>query len=249
MLKVNLATKIEVLDYMYVTYIDESDNRNFYFVASISLTTTEVPRLSEELDRLANEHFHRYELPNIPEFHGYDMLSGSGDWRNLKMDYESQKLVFEECLDVILNHDIRLCIKGVSREKFVPRYGNNPEDIHHAALTWNLEKVHDLLDFHNSNSFLVSDEIGRRENATQNRLQEYKATGTFGWRSTILTRMVDTIYFCPSRSSRLLQATDLLLYSYVKRVSTNKDVRAQSYFDSMWSKISNSGKVYKIDTW
>ncbi|NEE03380.1 DUF3800 domain-containing protein [Phytoactinopolyspora halotolerans] len=85
---------------------------------------------------------------------------------------------------------------------------------------------------------LIADEIDGQETYRQN-LWDYRRAGTPGYRSSKLEQIVDTIYFAPSRASRLIQAVDLVAYMHHRRMSvTELDRRADLANRQIWSRVS-----------
>lgn len=67
---------------------------------------------------------------------------------------------------------------------------------------------------------------------------------------TTLSALLDTVHFAPSHRSRMLQAADMLAYTY-RRYQTvaEPDPRAQRIMDRMWSKLTSSGKHFEPGQW
>jgi len=69
-------------------------------------------------------------------------------------------------------------------------------------------------------------------------LSAYRTQGTKGYRSQLLDRIVDTLHFAPSHSSRLVQAADMLAFMYRRlETHTESDPRATRANEALWSRI------------
>lgn len=233
---------------MFVAYIDESDHGDSYWVYSLLIKDSEIIKLQNSLNRIASGLPMNYGIDSDSEFHSYDILNGKGDWKVIENDYKSQMSIFEELVDTILIHEIRFIAKGIRRSRFVPNYGDKKSDIHHAALTWNLEKVQFNVAKDSEIALVISDETSEQDYHQRN-ISRYKIQGTFGWDVVALTNIVDTIYFAPSKSSRLLQAIDILAYTHKIGNTPHSSPQAQDFYDRMWDKVSRSGKIAYLKVW
>jgi hypothetical protein len=233
---------------VHIAYIDESDHGLSYWVYSLVVSESEILNLQNTLNEYAASLPIKYHIDSSSEFHGYDILNGVGDWADLKNDYSAQMEIFENLIYIILSYDIRFIAKGVSRSRFVPRYGDSLSDIHHAALTWNIEKIQNFVSRESSIAIVIADETTNEE-IHQRNISLYRTIGTFGWDSTALKHFADTLYFCPSKTSRLLQAVDILAYAHKVGTTQHLDPRSQAFYNRMWATISDSRKIEYLGLW
>ncbi len=71
---------------------------------------------------------------------------------------------------------------------------------------------------------------------------------TSGYRARKLTRIVDTLHFAPSQSSRLVQAADLIAYMHARVAArVDKDPRALRANAVLWNRIA--GNVTHSHCW
>lgn len=89
---------------------------------------------------------------------------------------------------------------------------------------------------------MIADEINGA-NEHRRSLWEYQRTPTGGYRSRVLTRIIDTLHFAPSTASRLVQAADLIAFLYGRMQSgADTDVRAVKANQDLWNIVA--GKVH-----
>lgn len=80
---------------------------------------------------------------------------------------------------------------------------------------------------------------------------EYRNLGTPGsYKSTKLERLLDTVYFAPSHPSRLLQAADMLAFTYSRwHTHTESNPQARALMSRLKSKILGSGRTNSTGNW
>ncbi|WP_431915639.1 DUF3800 domain-containing protein [Micromonospora wenchangensis] len=78
----------------------------------------------------------------------------------------------------------------------------------------------------------VPDQAGHRAD-----LDRYRVSGTGGYRSRRLTRIVDTLHFAPSHVSRLVQAADLVTYLFQRLELPGTDPRTARVNEQLWSLV------------
>jgi len=112
-----------------------------------------------------------------------------------------------------------------------------PEKPHVIVLRHLLERINEHVTRRNTYALVIADEVDEPAKHRAD-LSAYRAQGTKGYRSQLLDRIVETLHFAPSRSSRLVQAADLLAFMY-RRVETHteSDPRATRANEALWSRI------------
>ena len=86
---------------------------------------------------------------------------------------------------------------------------------------------------------------------TASDLATYQTEGTPGvYMQTKLDSLLDTVHFAPSHHSRMLQAADMLAFTY-RRFKTimEPDPRAQRVMDRLSEKLTMSGKLFQPGQW
>ncbi|MGV1030365.1 MAG: DUF3800 domain-containing protein [Dermatophilaceae bacterium] len=122
-----------------------------------------------------------------------------------------------------------------------------PDDPHDICLRHLMEQVNTYAERTDQVSLIIADELQEHDRRRRD-LQAYRTYGTPGYRSSTLPRIVDTIHFASSRHSRLLQATDLVVFLHHRReVHTETDRRALAANATLWARIQP--KVQHVHTW
>jgi hypothetical protein len=103
---------------------------------------------------------------------------------------------------------------------------------------------------HDTHALVIADDRDDRDSHRAH-FALYKNFGTPGeYMSTRLDRLLDTVYFAPSHPSRLLQAADMLAYTYRRwNAQTEPDPRSQLTMDRLRGKITSSGKLHSPGNW
>lgn len=85
---------------------------------------------------------------------------------------------------------------------------------------------------------VIADEIHTAERH-RTRLKAYRNNHQMDAQHNRLSRIFDTLYFGPSKHSRLLQAVDLLTFIYLRRTtSTENTPRAAMANERIWRQIA-----------
>lgn len=113
-----------------------------------------------------------------------------------------------------------------------------------------LQRVNELAERCDTYALVIADERGDRERHRE-RFAIYQTEGTPGvYMHTTLDSLLDTVHFAPSHRSRMLQAADMLAFTYRRHYTVReRDPRAQRIMDRMWSKLTSSGKLFKAGQW
>jgi hypothetical protein len=144
--------------------------------------------------------------------------------------------IYNEAFQAIADHDVEIFIRGVDVGQLNRRYifADHP---HAVVLAHLLERIDERAQLLGQHVLVIADEIDQADDYRHS-LWLFQRTGTTGYRSRQLTRIVDTIHFAPSRASRLVQAADLVAYLY-RRMQTGgeRDPRALRANAALWGRI------------
>ncbi|WP_083853001.1 DUF3800 domain-containing protein [Saccharomonospora glauca] len=117
-------------------------------------------------------------------------------------------------------------------------------------MRWVLEDIDEYASDRGEYALVIADEPGQNSQQSQYRadLTGYRQFGTGGWRDRRITRVVDTLHFAPSLSSRLVQASDLVAFLR-HRISTkvDGDPRAIRANTRLWERLA--GRIHYFRTW
>ena len=226
---------------MLLTYVDESYCADCYYIAALICQERQALPLSAALDRVVGNASAVYGIPPNTELHGYEIFQGRAGWTAMNTLTRARIDVYGQVFDEIAAHGARIIIRGVRCPALVARYGENVRHPHSVVLTHLLERVDEHVEKAGELTLVVADEPGRSDLQPQYRrdLARFRRSGTRGYRSRKLTRIVDTLHFTPSYASRLLQAIDLVAFLY-HRIETTKpsaDRRAVRANEALWGRI------------
>ncbi len=224
---------------MQLAYLDESQAPSAYYITAVVVTDADAIALASALDDVVEWAQDTYGgVRDAAELHAVDLVGGLGDWHKFRPNIPARVAVYERAIDAITAFDVRAYIRGADLAVHRGRYSAGT-DIHATVLPWVLERVQ--ADAHTRNDLAlvigIADEVKERDRYRR-AVREYQRTGTWGWRSQVLDRIVDTIHFAPSHSSRLLQAADLVSYAHTQTCRSHNDPRAQAAWDRTWATLT-----------
>jgi len=217
-------------------YLDESYTSDHYYIATMICPDHQALSLDTELDDVVNRAATDYSgIKPTAELHGHDIFQGKQDWEPLKTMVRARIGVYSHALAAIANHQVALVIEGIH-----PTSRMRVSDPHSLLMRWTLERIDEYACKHDDLALVIADEPGQYTQQREYRadLGSYRTSGTGGWRSRKITRVVDTLHFAPSHSSRLVQASDLVAFFY-NRINTKQDTdhRAQRANNQLWKQL------------
>lgn len=128
-------------------------------------------------------------------------------------------------------------IRGVDVPRLRQRYAS-PDHPHAVALAHLLERVDGIAGASDDYVLAIADQVDGQEDYRQ-RLWRFQREPVRGY-ARRLTRIVDTIHFASSASSRFVQAADLVAYLYARMQSgIERDTRAKRANDRLWSIVAD----------
>ena len=99
----------------------------------------------------------------------------------------------------------------VNRRRLEERYFY-PDHPHSVVLSHLLERIDELAASEDELALIIADEVDQADPTSKSWMfQRYSTTG---YRARQLTRIIDTLHFAPSTSSRLAQAADLVAFMH-----------------------------------
>jgi len=223
---------------MLLTYVDESYTKDRYFIAALMVPATEAASLTGALDKIVADTSAEYgRVDERAELHGHDLVSAKRDWKELTAEVRVRIGVYHKALQAIADHDVHVVIRSVDIRGLDRRYPRGHDEPHSIVLAHLLERVDECAARHNELTLIIADEINQQD-AYRRELWGYQRNGTWGYRSSKLTRIIDTIHFAPSSASRLVQAADLIAFM-ARRIATHieADERARKANAALWARI------------
>jgi hypothetical protein len=235
-----------------VAYLDESHSRSFFCFAAVIAGAEAIRSLSAQLDELMAGAARDFGIAPGAEIHGYPMFHGKGDWQVL--GDRARAWVFERVIDAIVAADVTLVLRGTDSARLQERQKLRGYPDRHTreqvCFQHVLERIDQVAESQGTYALVISDERDDRETHRAH-FEEFRQRGTPGdYMTTKLERLLDTVYFAPSHPSRLLQAADVLAFTY-HRWNTQRivDPRELEVMARIRSKVMGSGRLHKPGNW
>lgn len=226
---------------MLHAFIDESEHRDEYFTLTALIVTEEnLPHLEHELHVLLAEYAVTTQHIDInAEFHGYDIMQQKREWNGVPLRVATS--IYLKALGIINRWASAMFVETIDRraQEKKYRYAFNARRV---AISYILERVNAYAYTHNEVAKCYLDDHytapeGRKE------FVEYKAKGTFGYKSSKLAN-IEELEFYDSKSMRGLQAADLCCYVYQRHLHVKTgNVRMLKTQAKMWSAINDIAQL------
>ncbi len=204
---------------MYVCYFDEvksntNDGKHWYIVGGIVVAMADIALLEEKVSELAKGVFGDRELTPDTEFHSKDIYYGKRKFKGMQPTERLQTLV--KLISLIGNEaPVKRVYAAINTQKLFKK-----SQAAEFAFMHFCERVHGAIP-PKSTAILIGDlDEGQASNMTKE-FSRYRTTGTSSEYGRIITKIVDSVHFCRSHHSRLIQLAD----AYVFRVSDYFDPR------------------------
>jgi Protein of unknown function (DUF3800) len=220
-----------------LTYVDESYTKERYFLAALLVPDSEANSLTAALSGVVMDAAMDHgSLRSSAELHGYDIVSAKGDWARLATKIRVRIGVYNKAMQAIADHDVKVIVRSVDIVGLQDRYPH-PDHPHSVTLNHLIERVDEYAASVQELTIMIADEVDGQDEYRRD-LWQYQQSGTRGYRKRQITRVVDTIHFAPSSSSRLVQAADLIAYM-ANRIATlaTTDPRARKANETIWARI------------
>jgi hypothetical protein len=232
---------------MLLAYVDESYNKDRYWIAALVCPEYEVVPLTADLDAVVEKAARSYQGIDLrAELHGYALFHAEDDWAPLTGMARARIGVYNDAFDAIAGRNVDIIVRGVHVPRLNQRYVY-PDHPHAVVLSHLLERVDERAAALGQLVLVIADEIDQADTYRRN-LWHFQRYSTGGWRSRQLTRIVDTIHFAPSEASRLVQAADLIAYLNFRIIANvDTDPRAVRANEALWQRIA--GRVYHRHCW
>lgn len=237
---------------MLLAFVDESDRGDFRCFAAVVADEVATKKLTHRLNELVRQASVDYGVSPTSEIHGHPLFHGKEDWKDVGA--RARAGLHEKVVDAILETDVTILLRSVSAERLLRRQErfNYPVRFPAEQVCFQhiLQRVNRLAERHGTYALVIADERGDRERHRE-RFATYQTEGTPGvYMHTTLSSLLDTVHFAPSHRSRMLQAADILAFTYRRyRTVVESDSRAQQVMDRMWSKLGTSGRLFEPGQW
>ncbi|WP_187270725.1 DUF3800 domain-containing protein [Lacisediminihabitans profunda] len=223
---------------MLYAFVDESERDDtHYFLGATVCTERQRDLLTREMDAVMEKH--RQAFPSLTpdvEFHGSTMMRAQEEpWRSIPL--RARIAIYRDALLAIEAVGTRVYVEGVDIHGQRARGYPNPTPARELAFSHLFERIDACCGQDEPQIQVVADEHHTSEVSRSN-FAKYRNVGTYGYRSSYLPHIHQTIDFVQSHTVRALQAADLVTYLYNRRSTvTESDPRAVLARDSMWAAI------------
>jgi hypothetical protein len=233
-----------------LAYVDESFDDVRYDLGAILITPSAAKALEIALDDLACSVVAAHPgLVGPMEFHGHDIFQAVGAWRQMKSHVRARVGIYRRIVEFVVAHVDAILVKSVGSSRL---QAGCAKSFARSGVAWSflLQDINTHAENGNHLALVIADQVPddeerRREFAT------YKAEGTFeNYRKTSMPFIVDTVYFGPSRHSRLIQSIDCVLYILHREWTvTTGDSRQLAEVSALCEAIRGSGRLSTSRKW
>lgn len=233
---------------MLLAYVDESYTKERYYLVAVAVPSDRARSLAHALDDLVVDTcFAHGGIGPRAELHGYDIVSASREWQGLGPKIRVRIGVYQRALRIIADHGVRIICRGVDIPGLDKRHPNGHDHPHSVVLNFLLEDIDRCAEALGHDALVIADEVDGQDGYRRD-LWSYQNTATWGYRGRKLTRVLDTIHFAPSTSSRLLQTADLVAFMHRRREThTETDPRSEKAWAEMWQTITPN--LFNVKCW
>ncbi len=225
---------------MLLAYLDESYSDTRYYLGAVLVGAEAAKAIAAAFDAIVEKAAAAYpELDSQAELHAHELVHGKGDWAPLQSMMRVRIGIYNDAIQAIADAGAKVIIRGVDIERLNQRYAQ-PDHPHGIVLGHLIERINDHAEARDTHSLMIADEIDERD-TYQRDLWLCQRNGSWGYRARPIDRVIDTLYFAPSRASRLLQAADLAVYLYRRiHAHVEADARAEQAWKALWERLEPS---------
>jgi hypothetical protein len=233
---------------MLLAYVDESYDRDFYYIAAAIAPQTAWSSLKQAFDDIRRRTAIEHGTPADIELHGHELMGGKGDWSPLRGKHREAAGIYQAALSAAQQAEVKYVFRGLDIGRLNARY-RYPEQPHALVFSHLLERIDDYASgFAGNEKVLVTADQIATQADHQRQFEGYQLAGTRGYRSSRLSNIANPITFASSKRTEGLQAVDLAAYLHRRRSARSEsNVRAQRSMDRL-SSIIKTGTVHE-KTW
>jgi hypothetical protein len=215
---------------VFLAFVDESYNDDLFCLSALLADDETTFALTAELDAvIASVASAGYS--GARELHGHEMLHGSGEWKHVPM--RLRLYAYSQAMRAIGQSGaaVVFCDGGRRIEE-----GSDPTPPHERTLTRLLGLIQEFAEARSQRVLVLADDVHSAERHRTN--FRFRGSGEDGGHAGPRDRILDTLYFGPSRHSRMLQAADLLTYMRLRRATVKEaTAKATRANDAMWASV------------
>lgn len=221
---------------MRLAYVDESATADRYYLGAVVVDGDCALSLGSALDAVMAKASTAYlNVASTTELHGHSIFHGKDEWTG--MPPRARISVYDQAMRAIGEHPVEIYLRGINTARQKARY-HNPHPPHDVVLQHLLERLDENIP---EPILVIADEVHDHDR-TRHRanLRSFRRSGTPGYRSSYLPRILDTLHYADSRHSRLVQAADLVTFMYVRTTRhIESDPRAVRANAKLWDRVAD----------
>lgn len=191
---------------------------------------------------------HEHGTPDSIEFHGHELMGGTGPWRRMRGRHREAAGISLAVLGAAGACGVQYIFRGVDVARLNARF-RYPRTPHAVAFGHVLEQIDHLVGSRDpeGEAIVVADEITTHVEH-QRAFAGYQEFGTAGDPSSRLEHISAPLNFASSRSSDGLQTIDMALYVHFRRQRVeNPHPAAQRTLARQWASIVPS--IVHVHNW
>ncbi|HMS72365.1 MAG TPA: DUF3800 domain-containing protein [Baekduia sp.] len=230
-------------------YIDESRDALHHFHLGVLATGSQVAAIEQDLEAIVETAFDAGACRWRAELHGVALFHGNDDWD--KATAAQRINVYESALTLLPTHGVEVLARGANLARFAKRYGGG--DPYRWEFSNLLERLNERLRSLDEYGLVIADEQHEYRDILRRDLADSKQSGTGGYRSQRLTRVLDTAHFVDSKLSRTTQLADLIAFIIRRRAScpTESDPRQEAVMSGLFQLVHDAipdpkGQYYTV---
>ncbi|MFJ3030057.1 DUF3800 domain-containing protein [Curtobacterium sp. NPDC087080] len=233
---------------MLVAYVDESYDRERYYVAAAIATLDQWDAVTERMTGVRRRTAVEHGTDPAIEFHGHELMGGAGSWRSLRGRHREAAGISLAVLRAALDCGVRYVLCGVDTAQLKAR-SHDPRTPHAVAFGHVLEQIDRYTGAcgDGEQAIVVADEIATQAEH-QRAFAGYQEFGTPGSQSSRLRNISSPINFACSRFADGLQVVDLAVSVHYRRERVrNPHPAARRTLAQQWAAIAPA--VVHRETW
>ncbi|MFO1259280.1 MAG: DUF3800 domain-containing protein [Gammaproteobacteria bacterium] len=228
-------------------YFDEVKNipgsQNSYYLGAICISDDNILYLEKIIDDLAFTYFKKNQRCKKTEIHACDIVQGKNNFKGHQMN--DRALLYKNMLNIISWSYIEVFYIEIRTEQIKSQNYKTPRDW---AIMFLIEKVDEYMKSLESHALLIGDQDDETNKRDTDNFNLFKSDKTDASKGKKIERISDTLFFCHSHHSRLLQLADIYTYTEMKYRNHPNDVKnhvLKTLLDC-YSSLDLFPKKYKI---
>lgn len=207
-------------------YVDESYDRDFYFIGAAIAPIEAWERVEDRLASIRQITAREHGVPIGIEFHGYELMSGRGDWKPLRGKHREASGVYRAVLQAARAEGVTYMFRGVDIGRLNARY-RYPDQPHTITFGHMLERIDEYArrTKQDEQVIVIADEIATQDDHRR-QFEAYQNSGTPGYRPSLLATISTPLCFASSEKVDGLQVADLGVYLHRRRETVTERNRA-----------------------